>query len=188
MKLKAVIVGAAMALLLIGMSGATAMAEPSAPVEPVPVDVLPDPTPESVAALQQSLEGQGYVPTVSTDGGVLTKEYDVTQAGSPRVVIETTEPAPLDPGQIAPRLHVGVGNGVYIYLNRADQTALAAGSATSMGIIICGLPGINVVACGGVAGALVAAASYVASYGICPNEMEVHFGGFLNPGPNIKCL
>ena len=59
MKLKAVIVGAAMALSLIGMSGATAMAEPSAPVEPVPVDVLPEPTPESVAALQQSLEGQG---------------------------------------------------------------------------------------------------------------------------------
>ncbi|WP_245219970.1 hypothetical protein [Rhodococcus qingshengii] len=111
---------------------------------------------------------------MSIDGGVLTKEYDHTQAGAPRVVIETTEPAPFDPGQMAQGVHVGAGNGVYIYLNRADQTALAAGSATTMGIIICGLPGINVVACGGVAGALVAAASYVASYGICSDEMEVH--------------
>ncbi|WP_157109603.1 hypothetical protein [Rhodococcus sp. WMMA185] len=161
-------------------------------------EVVPDPTAESVAELQTTLESQGIIPEVSTSKGVQTKEYDVTQPGGPRVVIETTEPAPLAPGEIAPKLRAGFGNGIYLYLNHTDQTVLATGGAAALGIAVCAIPGIGQAGCASAVGALAGAAAYIATNGFCtkpstgsastPGELEINYLDFPNPLPSFKCV
>ncbi|SIS23069.1 hypothetical protein [Williamsia sterculiae] len=151
-------------------------------------EVQAKPTAESVAAVQHQLESQGVTPTVRTSGGVTTKDYTGTTPSGSRVVVETTQPAPVKPGQVQPQFHVGVGNGIYIYLDRTDQNALIYGGSTALGVVICGTPGVGTLACAGVSGALAAAATYLSSNGFCSNELEIHYLGFPDPFPSVKCV
>ncbi|WP_139277778.1 hypothetical protein [Rhodococcus marinonascens] len=144
---------------------------------------------ESVTELQTTLKSQGITPEVSTGKGVQKKEYDVTQPGGPRVVIETTGPAPLAPGEIAPKLRAGVGSGIYLYLNQTDQKVLATAGAAALGVAVCAIPYIGQAGCASAVGALVGAAAYIAANGICrPGELEINYADFPNPLPSFKCV
>jgi hypothetical protein len=83
---------------------------------------------------------------------------------------------PLIEGQRTSRLSVGLGWTFYVYLNRTDQAALAAGGATSLGILVCAIPGVGIPACAAVAGLLVAGATYIALNGLCPSRLELAVG------------
>ena len=83
---------------------------------------------------------------------------------------------PLIEGQRTSRLSVGLGWTFYVYLNRTDQAALAAGGATSLGILVCAIPGVGIPACAAVAGLLVTGATYIALNGLCPSRLELAVG------------
>jgi hypothetical protein len=70
-----------------------------------------------------------------------------------------------------------------LYLNRTDQGALATGGAVALGIAACALPGVNVVGCAAISGALAAAAYYIANNGFCSNELEIAI-----PSNRAKCV
>ncbi|TFI40937.1 hypothetical protein E4P29_22365 [Rhodococcus sp. 1R11] len=89
------------------------------------------------------------------------------------MVFETSEPAPTPPGQVQPRLRVGAGYGVYIYLNRTDQNALVYGGAAGLGAAACA--GLGTFGCGAASAALAAGATYIAANGFCDNELEINF-------------
>lgn len=178
-------------LVAFGAPSIAAAAPEAAAPAPAPAakaSLVDDPTPEQIADLQQALESQGYTPESSTSDGVLTKRYEIDTPDAPRVVVETTEPAPTPPGTITPYLHVGVGNGFYVYLNRADQNALIGGGAALLGASICGIPGVGQAACAGVGTALAAASGYLMTNGLCSNELEINYLSFPNPTPRFKCV
>lgn len=178
-------------LVAFGAPSIAAAAPEAAAPAPAPAakaSLVDDPTPEQIADLQQELESQGYTPESSTSDGVLTKRYEIDTPDAPRVVVETTEPAPTPPGTITPYLHVGVGNGIYVYLNRADQNALLGGGSIALGSAICSIPAVGQAACGGVAAALGAASGYLMTNGICSNELEINYARFLDPLPRFKCV
>ena len=152
-------------------------------------DVLPEPTEESVAALQTELEGQGYVPETTDAGGVLTKRYEIDEPGAPRFVIETTEQGTIPPGTVTPYFRVGVGNGIYVYLNNAEQQAVLTGGVNALATAICAVPAVGQAACAATIGALNAAAAYINARGaFCPNELEINYLRWLNPAPHFKCV
>jgi hypothetical protein len=126
-----------------------------------------------VVQLQTELESKGVVPSESSDGSTLTKQYAVETPDAPRMVFETSEPAPTPPGQVQPRVRVGVGYGVYIYLNPVEQRALIYGGAAGISAAACA--GLGAIGCGTVTGALTAGAVYLAENGFCANDLEINF-------------
>jgi hypothetical protein len=126
-----------------------------------------------VVQLQTELESKGVVPSESSDGSTVTKQYVVENPEAPRMVFETSEPAPTPPGQVQPRLRVGAGYGVYVYLNRLDQNALIYGGAAGISAAACA--GLGTIGCGTVSAAMAAGAVYLADNGFCDNELEINF-------------
>jgi hypothetical protein len=177
MKLTRVIT-TAMTIGLIAVGGgavATATPAQAAPVS----QQAGEPTIDALRDLQKSMEDAGIQPSVTIENGELLKSYD-----QGRVRVDTTEPAPVEPGTIAPRLRVGVGWNIYVYFNRQDQTDLAVGSgAFLVGVIAAANPAAGIIA----GPAVAIAANRVATNGICGNELELafNFGGQLQ---SAKCV
>lgn len=137
-------------------------------------------TPEEVSAIKESATDGGAASTEEVRDGRLLTSYEVSSPEGLEATVVTNEP---DPNSVQPRIRVGVGWGVYLYLNRVDQGALASGGAAGLSIIACALPGVNIVGCAAVSAGMAAAAYYISQYGFCSNEMEITL-----PQATVKCV
>jgi len=138
-------------------------------------------TPQQWATIKADLNASSLPRTVTVSGGIRTFTYTLP-SGSTLVLSEPVGPQP----ELTTDLRVDWCGffSICVYLNRADQAALAAGGAVALGALICivGTPAVCVVA--GIA--LAVAASYIGSYGFCPNELRVELLPW--PGGNIGCV
>lgn len=112
----------------------------------------------------------------------LPEDSQVQEFGTGSYVVSVPDERVAEPGAIRPRFSVGVGWTIYIYLNRTDQGAVAAGGAAGLAVLICAVPAVGTAACAGVTAALVAAAYYIAVNGFCPSRMELALGN------GVKCV
>ena len=136
----------------------------------------PQPTPATIGA---QAPGVRILPGVSPDSALLPAGAVVEEFGSGSTLVLVPK-ASVGEGMVQPLFSVGVGWTIYIYLNRVDQGAIAAGGATALGVLICASTGA--VSCAVVAGALVTAAAYIAAYGLCPSRMEIAIA------KGVKCV
>lgn len=65
--------------------------------------------------------------------------------------------------------------GPYLDLNRVDQGVVASGGAGGLAVGLCAIPGVGVPLCASATAVLAAAAAYIASNGLCGDEMRIHF-------------
>lgn len=168
-----------LSLLLVGVAP-TRAATPQAPAGPAGGS-SGQLTTQQWATLKADLNAGSLPRTVTVSGGVRTFTYTLP-TGSALVLREPVGQQP----EASSELGLGWCGFLQlcVYLNRADQGALAAGGAVALGALICvlGTPAVCVVA--GVA--LAVAASYIGSYGFCPNLLQV--GLLPVPGSNIRCV
>jgi len=136
-------------------------------------------------------EVQAVAPTLQSipNSGALRVVKDVSQlpvggvsyvVGSGSIVTAAPQSTSVD---ASPLFSVGVGWGVYIYLNRVDQGAVATGGAAGLAVAICAIPAVNVFGCAAVVAVLATAAFYIAAYGFCSARMEIRM-----PGGGAKCV
>lgn len=114
---------------------------------------------EVVGTITASMESQGLQPVTTRVGSTNRITYTLP-SGSTLVVVQQSSDV------MRPQFSVGVGWGVYIYLNRSDQIVVAAGGAAGLGVLICAAT--TVIGCAAVAAALTGAATWIANRGgIC---------------------
>lgn len=175
-------------MLAVGASPAVADPVPPTAVQSTTTQDVPDDnaTSEDVARTKAELSPLASdIREERVDGRLLTS-FDVESPEGLRATVVTNE---ADPNVPQPRLRAGFGRGVYLYLNRADQNAVANGGAAALSVVACGIPGVNLFSCAAVSGAMVAAATYINSYGLCANELEINIRS-ANPlvFPTFKCV
>jgi hypothetical protein len=71
-------------------------------------------------------------------------------------------------------------------LNRTDQGATASGAAAAIAAAACLIPGAGWIGCVAITFAVTVAAFYIASYGICSNQLQIEL--FPNPGSHAQCV
>lgn len=163
-------------LLVAALTAVSLAAATSASASPVSVSEAGAP---STALVQTTTAGPIRVVESATQLPAGGTSYVVGSGSVVTVVPEKAAAA----GVVSPQFSVGVGWGVYIYLNRIDQGAVATGAAAGLAVAICAIPAVNTFGCAAVAAVLATAAFYIAAYGMCPSRMEINM-----PSGNIKCV
>ena len=134
---------------------------------------------QAVAPIQLSTPNSGALRVVK-DVSQLPAGGVTYVVGSGSIVAVVPQSTGVD---ASPLFSVGIGWGVYLYLNRVDQGAISTGGAAGLAILICAIPAVNVFGCAAVVAVLATAAFYIAAYGICPSQMEIQI-----PGGSAKCV
>lgn len=177
--------------LMLAVGASPAVADPIPPTAGVQNATKPDVSDDNATSEDVARTKAELSPVASdireerVDGRLLTS-FDVESPEGLRAIVVTNE---ADPNVPQPRLRAGFGRGVYLYLNRADQSAAANGGAVALSVVACSIPGVNVLGCAAVSGAMAAAATYVNTYGLCANELEINIRS-ANPVqiPTYKCV
>ena len=164
--------------------GTASAATPKGPGGPT-VDPFGQMTRQQWATLKADLKANSVSEVVTESAGTRTFTYTI-KSGSTLVLSEpTSRLASVTPGA-APNLYFG-GCGWFqlcVYLNRADQGALAAGGAAGIAAVLCLAGGPVVCVAAAIAAAI--AASYVSSYGFCPGDLQIEVAPW--PGSNLRCV
>jgi hypothetical protein len=99
-------------------------------------------------------------------------------------LIQTVQPDASTQYPIVADPSVGFGWGMYIYLNRTDQGALASAGSVGLMIAICAMPAVGWGSCAAVSAGLAGAAYYIAANGFCSGRLEIR----LFWGNGVKCV
>lgn len=76
---------------------------------------------------------------------------------------------------ITPRLGGGVDTvGVYVLLNAFDQNMLIGGGGAAVTAALCAIPGLGWIGCGAITIAVIAAAAWVSTHGMCPKTLKAY--------------
>lgn len=174
--------------MILGVPVANATSAENLPVQtgeesPSGLDGVPDDnsTPDEVRRIKEAGDRDAVAQSSEVVDGRLMTDYELESDSGLRARVITSEP---DPSAVGPQLRAGVGWGVYLYLNRTDQTALTTGGAAGLAVIACSIPAVNVVGCAAVTAALASAAVYINNNGYCANELEIR----LTPFASYKCV
>jgi hypothetical protein len=141
---------------------------------------LPTATPQDVDAVAAALDSQGVATMVSPLFATV-RTVDTLPSGS-TVVLERPRVAP---GTVTPQFSVGAGWGIYVQLNRSDQTVLVNAGAAGLAVLICEATAL--VGCAAATAACACAATWVSNRGgICPRRLEIRILPWMNTYSCVK--
>ncbi|WP_443448771.1 hypothetical protein [Glutamicibacter ardleyensis] len=143
-------------------------------------------SPEDVKAIAEELEDKGEV-TGERDTSY-GEEVSYSWNGYEVGIGYEEKKQQTSPGQITPYFDIDTSRlprYVFVYLNRSDQQALASGGAAVLATALCLIPGIGLLSCGFVHGAVQGAADKVKAK-LCQGTFTITFDLNSKPKPWVS--
>ncbi|WP_219814981.1 hypothetical protein [Rathayibacter iranicus] len=165
---------AALVLGIVAMSPSAMAAELSSPRAPsTSVQAVPQLDQATSDAVVDSLADSPLPRETHTEGGKTVTSYNLGGG----ITITTVVPVFSTTSPVGAVSFLSGGwdvTGPYLDLNRVDQGVVASGGAGGLAVGLCAIPGVGVPLCASATAVLAAAAAYIASNGLCGDEMRIH--------------
>lgn len=168
-----------MAVAMVGVaSPATAASEQENPITTPDVTTVDayTPTEEDWNTAVDELIASDVPRTVENTPSetVYTFHVPVDDPSVPGGVFDLTIAAPQD-GVFTPQLSGGSDSvGFYVLLSPFEQNLVLGGGATALGAALCLIPGLGAVSCVAIQAAIVVAAAWIGTHGICPGHLKAY--------------